>query len=142
MPECNHCPRLRRAAGGIELGGQVSILPWCGTDEWPAVVNAVITGGPAPGTYPITLVTDPDDYWFDWWRNDTIDLGSIEGTGIVVDWVPAFPAPISGISYPMNPTFNPDETLTFPTSLTCHPFRLTFELEGIFAGITVAIEMP
>jgi len=142
MPECKHCPRMRRAAGGIELGGQVSILPFCGTLEWPDVVNAVVTGGPAPGTYPLTFVTDVMSYWDGWWINDSIDVGSTEGTGIAVVWVPDAFDPIDALIWPIEPLFNPDASYIERSDLTCHPFRMTYDLTGPSAGITVVIEMP
>lgn len=142
MPACKHCPPLRRAAGGLSLGGQATILPFCGTQVWPAVVNAVITGGPAPGTYPLTFETDPDEYWDQWWINKTIDIGSTEGTGLALQWFPDPGFPSGACAFPIEPLFNPDADLIFDDGLTCNPFRLTFNLTGSSAGITVVIEMP
>lgn len=140
--KCFHCPPLRRAEGGVRIGGEVTVLPWCGLDEWPDVVNAVITGGAAPGTYPLTLDTTPGSYWLGWHINDAIDLGSVEGTGVAVVWAPDAFDPVSETVYPILPLFNPDAQLTGRTSIACNPFLLTFDLEGPFVGITMEIVFP
>lgn len=41
MPQCNHCPALRRAQGGINLGGRVSlvVMPGCACTGIPQAVE-------------------------------------------------------------------------------------------------------
>lgn len=143
-PECNH---LRRAEGGLKIGGLASVnwifdTPCCNGLVWPDAMQAEVFGGATPGTHTLNKITGPHPYWEGLWINDAIDVGSPEGTGIVLGchtsaWGLTYIA-----VYPTDPLFNPDSRVSRWTGLICDPFHVQFALEGSSAGISVIVTIP